>query len=209
MQRNASRRGRLHHAEQRGRAMISWAIALALAAQAHAAKAKPAAPVAAAASEWVLRKSDDTGAGAKSLSASVRTDDGARLVLRCDIVTEAVLSVQYLPPKAPGSSGDKYVTVMPDKGSATVAIWEFPGVGALNRDPATVFALTQAITSAPHVRVSTTDAAGEPISTLFASPPDASLFKQVYAACGTPYAPPAPKPTPSATPAPAAKPATK
>lgn len=140
---------------------------------------------------WSWRENRDAAAGPRYASVTARSAEGDRLLVRCDLSDDPVISVQYLPRKTPGSATDKPVTVIPDQGTPLVANWEFPGPGALMRGAQT-FDVVRGIAGARELRVMTTNADGEPIGAIFAGGNGDAPFRRVYAACGLPYAPPAP-----------------
>jgi len=184
------------------------------AARSTAAKRTPATPAAAAKSAaaaepalppspWSLRENKDPATGVRFSSVSITGPAGYRLAVRCDLSPDAVISVQFIPPKAFGNITEKLVTVLPDNAGAIVVNWEFVGGGAINRS-ADVFRIVQAVAAAKQVRVFTTDSAGEPVSDGFEAPGGEAVFRHVFAFCSTPYEPMTP--TNAAAPDPVAAP---
>ena len=152
--------------------------------QAQAAPAPAVVPV------WPLREATDAN-GKKSSTASIRAEDGSgRLVVRCDTVAEPIISIQYLPKSPLAEAPGGQVTVTFDETNAEIAGWEFPGGGAYFGEPVSVFLMVQKVAAAKKIRVSTENAAGEVIESVFAGPGSEEMFAKVYAACGFPYAMP-------------------
>lgn len=143
-----------------------------------AAAAGPAAP------GWEL--SDRTNAaGVHSVSASVTGSDKlSRFVVKCDVASEPIVSVQFLQPSPIGQSGDKAVSVRFDGGPAFTYNWQFPGSGTYITDPGVITTLTSFLVKAKTVDVATTNASNFAVQGSFAAPGGDRLVKQVLAACG-------------------------
>jgi hypothetical protein len=164
--------------------MISFLFALALGAQ--TATPAPAAPP--APGVWVFRESSDP-AQPKSATATVRSADGSRLLLRCDTVNVPIVSVQFMP-KTPVPAGDsRIVTLTLDEGLADMTSWLFPGKGAYNGEPPEVYLIADEIAKAKKVRLGFAEG-DKMIEQDFAGPGSDAIFRKVYATCGLPYAMP-------------------
>lgn len=171
--------------------MISLALALAsLGAQ--------TAPAPAASTGWTIRHSTDP-AKPKSATASVRSSDGnSRLVVRCDTANIPIVSVQFLPRPALQAGEPRIVTLTFDGAKADMTSWLFPGSGAYNGEPAEVFPLVSEIAAAKKITVALEDE-GKALGGEFVGPGSDAILREVYTACGLPYAmpsatPPAPAP---------------
>ncbi|MES2441959.1 MAG: hypothetical protein V4574_03950 [Pseudomonadota bacterium] len=152
-----------------------------------AAQTAPAAPPA-----WTFKESTDAATGKKSATAQIRAADGTgRLIVRCDTIAIPIVSVQYIPRPPLPASDRKSIVVTIDEASAEIAAWEFPGAGAYLGEPYDVFSLAEKIAAAKTIRLNTSNAAGEPIQSVFKGPGNDTLFRQVYATCGIPYELPA------------------
>lgn len=153
----------------------------------------PAAPPAAP-PVWTFKETKDEAKGTRSASATIRTAAGdARLVVRCDVVTESVMSVQFIPRPGLPAGDIRNVTVTFDGATSDIAAWQMPGAGAISSDPAVVYRLATEIAAAKRINVVLTSDAGKLVNGTFDGPGSDALFRQVYAACGTPYAPPPPE----------------
>jgi hypothetical protein len=158
--------------------MISLILAFALAAQ-NAAPAQTAPG-------WTFRESSDP-AKPKSATAAIRAADGARLLVRCDMVDTPIVSVQYMPKPAVAAGDSRIVTVTLDEAQADMTSWLFPGAGAFNGEAGEVFLLADEIAKAKKVRLTFQDG-DRTVENEFAGPGDDALFRKVYAVCGLPYA---------------------
>lgn len=171
--------------------MSSFAILLLLAQAAPGNGTTAPAPLSAP-TGWAERTGESLNTGTRFAAASVyASDGGGRLTVRCDMVKEPIVSVQFIPKVKPGVADPHSVNVKFDAAPAKATNWEFPGPGVLTRDPDNVFALVSGIASAQHIQVLTTDADGAPLSASFDGPGNDAMFRNVYEACGLPYAPPA------------------
>jgi hypothetical protein len=161
-----------------------------------------AAAAPAPAAGWTL--ADRTNAaGVRSIVASVVARDGlSRLLVKCDIAQEPIVSVQFIQPRALGESADKPVNVRFDGGPAFVYNWAFPGTGAYITDPQAVTKLTTFLVKARDVRVDTTNGSNFAVEASFAGPGGPALVSKVLTACGNtlgvvPPAPPVPAKDPA------------
>lgn len=159
--------------------MISFLLALAW----------PAPQTASApAAGWTFKESSDP-AKPKSATAGVRTAGGDRLLVRCDTVSQPIVSVQYIPKPQIAAGNSRIVTLTFNEAQADMTAWEFPGGGAYNGEAVEVFLLIEQIAKAKSIRVGFEDA-GKQIGGDVVGPGGDALFRQVYAACGLPYAMP-------------------
>jgi hypothetical protein len=147
--------------------------------QAAAAAATPAP-----AASWTL--ADRTNAaGVRSIVASVIARDGlSRLLVKCDIAQEPIVSIQFIQPRALGESADKLVNVRFDGGPAFAYNWAFPGTGAYITDPQAVTKLTTFLVKAKDVRVDTTNGSNFAVEASFVGPGGPGLIGKVLTACG-------------------------
>jgi len=139
----------------------------------------PAAPSPA----WKL--SDRTNAaGIRSVGAAVTGVDGvSRLIVKCDVAEEPIVSVQFLHPAQIGEAA-KAVSVRFDNGLANTFMWQVASVGAYVSDPQAVTTLTTFLAKAKSVSVETTNASNFAIQASFAAPGDDKLIRQVLGVCG-------------------------
>jgi hypothetical protein len=147
--------------------------------QAAAAGATPAP-----AAGWTL--ADRTNAaGVRSIVAAVVARDGlSRLLVKCDIAQEPIVSIQFIQPRALGESADKLVNVRFDGGPAFAYNWAFPGTGAYITDPEAVTKLTTFLVKAKDVRVDTTNASNFAVDAGFVGPGGPAPIAKVLTACG-------------------------
>jgi hypothetical protein len=146
-------------------------------------------PQTAPAPVWTYKEATDATTGKKSATAQIRAADGSgRLIVRCDTIEIPIVSVQYIPNPPLPASDSKQVTVTINEASAEISNWEFPGMGAYRGEPYDVFLLASEIATAKTVRIGTENADGQPIGSSFTGPGNDTLFRQVYATCGLPYA---------------------
>ncbi|MCK8458070.1 MULTISPECIES: hypothetical protein [Sphingomonas] len=159
------------------------------------------AAIPAAAPAWKL--ADRTNAaGVRSISASVTGNDGlSRFVVKCDVGSEPIVSIQFIQPQPLGSGADKPVAVRFDGGPAFTYNWQFPGTGTYIADPAAITKLTSFLVKSKTVRVETTNGASFAVQANFVAPTGDAMIRQVLGVCGytlgvVPAPPPAPKDAP-------------
>ncbi|MBX9729809.1 MAG: hypothetical protein K2X59_00635 [Sphingomonas sp.] len=133
---------------------------------------------------WTAVTRTDATTGATSTSALAYTADrSARLVVRCDRVGEPVVSIQMRTRAGLAASDDHLVSVSVDGAAPIDLPWEFPGAATMNRGTVAVTQLTEAMSKAKSITVTTKD--GEQIvSATFVGPGTATGIKDVLAACG-------------------------
>ncbi|RZM22309.1 MAG: hypothetical protein EOP67_50710, partial [Sphingomonas sp.] len=111
-----------------------------------------AAAVAAPAPIWKLADRINQ-AGVRSISASVIGNDGlSRFVVKCDVASEPIVSIQFIQPQPLGSGADKPVAVRFDGGPAFNYNWQFPGTGTYITDPEAITKLTTFLVKSKTVR---------------------------------------------------------
>jgi hypothetical protein len=164
-------------------------ITLALLALLQAATPAPAAP--AAPPTWVFKQTSNPDTGARSASASIRDpDSGARLILKCDVVAQPILSVQFIPRPPMPAGASRTVTITIDSAKAEMATWQFPGAGGYVDDLPSVYIYATEFAAAKLIQIGLTDDAGAPVGGNFDGPGSDALFRQVFEACGVAYAMP-------------------
>ncbi|MGA1799635.1 hypothetical protein VH567_12755 [Sphingomonas sp. 4RDLI-65] len=138
-------------------------------------------------------------AGVRSISASVTGNDGlSRFVVKCDVGSEPIVSIQFIQPQPLGSGADKPVAVRFDGGPAFTYNWQFPGTGTYVTDPEAITRLTTFLVKSKTVRVETTNGANFAVQANFVAPTGDAMIRQVLGVCGytlgvVPPPPPAPK----------------
>jgi hypothetical protein len=170
--------------------MIS-AFLMLLQAAAPAPAASAAAPAAATPpAPWALRTRTDAASGAVATSASATARDGSsRMVLRCDKVSDPVVSLQFITKQVlanaeKGVFAEKPVSARFDAGPALEYNWEFTTTAAYIRDPIAVTALAVELAKAKEVKVSTTNANKFVFEGTIDGPAGNASIGQVLAACG-------------------------
>ena len=155
-------------------------------------------PVSAPAPTWKL--ADRTNpAGVRSISASVTGNDGlSRFVVKCDVASEPIVSIQFIQPQPLGQGPDKPVAVRFDGGPAFNYNWQFPGTGTYVTDPEAITRLTTFLVRSKTVRVETTNGASFAVQANFTAPTSDAMIRQVLGVCGytlgvVPTPPPPPK----------------
>ena len=143
-----------------------------------------AVAVSAPAPAWKL--ADRTNAaGVRSISASVTGNDGlSRFVVKCDVGSEPIVSIQFIQPQPLGSGADKPVAVRFDGGPAFTYNWQFPGTGTYIADPAAITKLTSFLVKSKTVRVETTNGANFAVQATFVAPTSDAMVRQVLGVCG-------------------------
>lgn len=153
--------------------------------QAAATSATPVpAPAQPAAQAWKFGDRTNT-AGVRSVSASVTARDGlSRFVVKCDVASEPIVSVQFIQPTALGQSADKAVAVRFDGGPAFNYLWQFPGTATYIADPAAVTKLTSFLVKAKQIGVETTNESNFAVQATFAAPGSDAMIRKVLGVCG-------------------------
>ena len=140
--------------------------------------------------QWGYKENKDAAGVLHSASAVIRSADGlARLVVKCDIVDEPVVTVQFLPKPALQAGAPRNVTMTLDDAKAEIAVWQLPGGGAFIGEPVETFQIVSLIGAAKKVDIVLTNDSGTTIAGTFDGPGSDAMFRQVYTACGAPYAP--------------------
>jgi hypothetical protein len=137
---------------------------------------------------WAFRETANAETGAKAASATARdASNGARLIVRCDVGKESIVSVQFIPKPPLAAGSTRLITLTIDNAKAEMSNWELPGLGAYVDDPATVFIYAQEFAKAKTLQIGLANDAGEPIGAEFVGPGNDAMFRKVFAACGRPY----------------------
>lgn len=124
-------------------------------------------------------------AGVRSISTSVTGNDGlSRLVVKCDVASEPIVSLQFIQPQSLGSGADKPVAVRFDGGPAFTYNWQFPGAGSYVTDPKAITKLTTFLVKSKAVRVETTNGANFAVQANFVAPTSDAMVRQVLGVCG-------------------------
>ena len=151
-----------------------------------ATAATPATATATATAAPTWKVADRTNAaGVRSISASVTGNDGlSRCVVKCDVGSEPIVSLQFIPPQSLGQGADKIVAVRFDGGPAFTYNWQFPGTGTYITDPEAITRLTTFLVKSKALRVETTNGAGFAVQANFVAPTGDAMVRQVLGVCG-------------------------
>jgi len=123
--------------------------------------------------------------GVRSISASVTGNDGlSRFVVKCDVASEPIVSIQFIQPQPLGSGADKPVAVRFDGGPAFTYNWQFPGTGTYITDPEAITRLTTFLVKSKTVRVEATNGASFAVQANFVAPSGDAMVRQVLGVCG-------------------------
>ena len=158
----------------------------------------------AAPAPWAVTTKSDAAFGSQStMAAQISTDGNAKLVLRCDVTTVKVVSLQLFTKVELGGT-PRPVIVTPDAAAPLSAPWDFRPKAAVMSADDMVTALTAALSGAQTIKVRTTTAAGEAVDLTFTGPAGNPSIQQVLSACDyklgeLPVRAPAPAPTPGKT----------
>ena len=124
-------------------------------------------------------------AGVRSISASVTGNDGlSRFVVKCDVASEPIVSIQFIQPQPLGQGPDKPVAVRFDGGPAFTYNWQFPGTGTYITDSEAITKLTTFLVKSKTVRVETTNGASFAVQANFVAPTGDAMIRQVLGVCG-------------------------
>lgn len=126
-----------------------------------------------------------SSAGVRSISAAVIGNDGlSRFVVKCDVASEPIVSIQFIQPQPLGQGPDKPVAVRFDGGPAFNYAWQFPGTGTYTTDPEAITKLTTFLVKSKTVRVETTNGANFAVQANFVAPTSDAMIRQVLGVCG-------------------------
>ncbi len=146
-----------------------------LLAQAAAASAPAAAP-------WAV--TTHAGATSTATTSSAWSSDGkARLVVRCDVTAEKIVSIQFIPKPGFAPALPRPVSIKADEDGWLGTNWQFPGTGAFVSEDRVVTNLAVVIAhgQAIHVRAMTPDNVA--VDATFVGPGEAPV-RRVLSACG-------------------------
>ena len=154
---------------------------LALIVQAAAAPASAQAPVPVAV-PWAVTTRVNGASTATTTSAWSR-DNTARLVVRCDVSGEKIVSIQFIPRPPFIAAQPRPVSIKADDDGWLGTNWQFPGTGAFISQDAAVSNLAVVIAHGKTIRVHVIDPSDAPVDAEFTGPGEAPV-RQVLAACG-------------------------
>lgn len=158
------------------------------------------AATAAIPASWTVATRTDGASNATSTSAW-SVDGKARLVVRCDITAERIVSIQFIPKPGFAAALPRPVSISADDDGWLGTNWQFPGGGAFVSDDVIVTNLAVVIARAKAIRVRAIDPADAPVEARFAGPVSDAPIRKVLSACGYAFGQ-----APSRLPAPAGPP---
>ena len=142
-------------------------------------------------------------------STSAWSQDGAaRLVVRCDVANEKIVSIQFIPRGGFPAALPRPVSMNIDDNGWLGANWQFPGSGAFVSRDAIVTTLAAQIAHGKAIKVRVINPDNTPVDATFVGPVTDAPIRRVLTACdyqlgvvpprsAVPVAAPAPKPTPT------------
>ena len=154
-------------------------------------QAPSGAAVAPMSADWSYTEKTDPS-GPRRATARVTDENGAVLLVKCDVVTTPIVSVQFLPQPRLAAGAPRRVQLTLDSAHAEFDIWNFPGAGAYVDDPVSVFIYASEIAAAKKVTILLEDD-GKAVNGTFKGPGGDSMFRKVFAMCERPYAMPDPR----------------
>ena len=151
------------------------------------------------------------GASSATTSSAWSTDNKARLVVRCDVTAEKIVSIQFIPRAGFAPAQPRPVSINADDSGWLGTNWQFPGTGAFISDDRIVTNLAVVIAHGKAIRVRAMDPDNAVVEASFTGPGEAPI-RQVLKACdydfgvapprfAVPLANPAPDPKSQADPA--------
>lgn len=144
--------------------------------------AAPAPAAAPAAAPWAVQTRAN-GANVSTSSSAWSTDAKARLVVRCDVTNEKIVSIQFIPKPGFSAALPRPVSINVDDGGWLGTNWQFPGSGAFISNDAVVSNLSVMIAHGKSIRVRVIDPEEKVVEAQFVGPGEAPI-RQVLSACG-------------------------
>lgn len=133
-------------------------------------------------------------------SSAWSTENNARLVVRCDVSSEKIVSIQFIPKPGFEPALPRPVSINVDGNGWFGTNWQFPGNGAFVSDDVIVSNLAVMIAQGKSIHVRVIDPQEKVVEAHFTGPGEAPI-RQVLSACGYDYGKPpprAPAPAPGA-----------
>ena len=134
-------------------------------------------------------------------SSAWSTDNKARLVVRCDVTNEKIVSIQFIPKPGFAAALPRPVSIKADDDGWLGTNWQFPGAGAFISQDVIVTNLAVVIARGKTIQVRVIDPDNAVVEASFTGPGEAPI-RQVLKACDYAFglAPPrSAAPLPSAT----------
>ena len=144
--------------------------------------AAPAPAAAPAAAPWAVQTRAN-GTNVSTSSSAWSSDAKARLVVRCDVTNEKIVSIQFIPKPGFAAAVPRPVSINVDDGGWLGTNWQFPGSGAFISNDAVVSNLSVMIAHGKSIRVRVIDPEEKVVEAQFAGPGEAPI-RQVLSACG-------------------------
>jgi len=169
-----------------------------------AAVAAPVTPAVAPAVPWAVTARVDTVSKSTTISAW-SADTKARLVVRCDVTNEKIVSIQFIPKPGFAAAQPRPVSINADDDGWLGANWTFPGNGAFISEDVIVTNLAVVIAHGKAIRVRVIDPDNAVVEASFTGPGEAPI-RAVLKACDYEFGVTPPRSAMPVAPAPDAKP---
>jgi len=146
-----------------------------------AAVAPPVTPAVAPAVPWAVTKRVDR-ASKSTTSSAWSADTKARLVVRCDVTNEKIVSIQFIPKPGFAAAQPRPVSINADDDGWLGANWTFPGNGAFISEDVIVTNLAVVIAHGKAIRVRVIDPDNAVVEASFTGPGEGPI-RAVLKAC--------------------------
>ncbi|PTS90121.1 hypothetical protein DBR17_01945 [Sphingomonas sp. HMWF008] len=130
---------------------------------------------------WAVTTKVDAASKATTSSAW-SADNKARLVVRCDVTNEKIVSIQFIPKPGFVAALPRPVSIKADEDGWLGTNWQFPGTGAFISQDVIVTNLAQVIAHGKTIHVRVIDPDNAVVEASFAGPGEAPI-RQVLKAC--------------------------
>ena len=130
---------------------------------------------------WVVTTKADK-ASIATTSSAWSADNTARLVVRCDVTNEKIVSIQFIPRPGFAPAQPRPVSIKADDDGWLGTNWQFPGTGAFVSQDVIVTNLAVVIAHGKTIRVRVIDPDNAVVEKSFTGPGEAPI-RQVLKAC--------------------------
>ncbi|GGA55433.1 hypothetical protein [Sphingomonas psychrolutea] len=130
---------------------------------------------------WAVTTKVDAASKATTSSAW-SVDNTARLVVRCDVTSEKIVSIQFIPKPGFAAALPRPVSIKADDDGWLGTNWQFPGTGAFISQDVIVTNLAVVIAHGKTIHVRVIDPDNAVVEASFAGPGEAPI-RQVLKAC--------------------------
>ena len=130
---------------------------------------------------WAVTTKVDAASKATTSSAW-SVDNTARLVVRCDVTSEKIVSIQFIPKPGFAAALPRPVSIKADDDGWLGTNWQFPGTGAFISQDVIVTNLAVVIAHGKTIQVRVIDPDNAVVEASFTGPGEAPI-RQVLKAC--------------------------